>query len=159
MCIYWRWVSIILVCGAIGLPGPAFAEDTVIPAASNAIPANDGPLPIYLGVSPPANGFPANFWSSGAYRLMPALELYSQIEPAAVDARYRPRLANRTRTTNSANGLHVTKFEGPGALVKVPLGVQSVLGGAHPAVWAKVFETMREGCHTNKRRRIWGVHE
>jgi hypothetical protein len=88
MRIYWRWISIIFVCGAIGLPGPAFAEDTVIPAAINAIPANDGPLPIYPGVSLPANGFPANFWSSGAYR-----------------------------------------------------------------------ETTREGCHTNKQRRIWGVHE
>ena len=45
MCIYWRCISIILVCGAIGLPGPAFAEDTVIPAASNAIPANRWPAP------------------------------------------------------------------------------------------------------------------
>jgi hypothetical protein len=69
------------------------------------------------------------------------------------------RLANYTRTTHSANGFHVTKFEGPEALVKVPLGAQSILGGAHPAVWAKVFEPMREGCHTNKWRRLWGVHE
>jgi hypothetical protein len=122
------------VCGAIGLPGPAFAEDTVIRAAINAIPANDGPLPIYPGVSLPANGFPANFWSSGDYRRMPALELYLQDDPATVDAWYRARLPNYTRRTYSANGFHVTKFEGPGALVKV-----STTAGTPMAKYGKTF--------------------
>ena len=141
MCIYCRWMAIILVCGAIGLPGSALAEDTVTTAATDAIPANDGPLPIYPGVSLPANDFPANFWSSGAYRLMPALELFSQDDPATVDAWYRARLANYTRTTYSANGIHVTTFEGPGALVKV-----STTAGTPMAKYGKTFILL----HTDK---------
>jgi hypothetical protein len=62
---------------------------------------------------------PANFWSSGAYREMATLELFTQDGEATVDAWYRPRLRNYTRKTTSYHGHSNATYEGSGGIVKI----------------------------------------
>lgn len=133
MRIYCRSIAIILMSGAISLAGSVLAWETVTTAASDAIPGSDGPLPIYPGVRLP-DEYPANFWTSGLYRQIRSIELYSPDDPATVEAWYRARLAGYTRKTYSRNGFNVTTFEAPGALVKV-----STTAGTELARYGKTF--------------------
>jgi hypothetical protein len=110
---------IIGTSAAVGLPNLALAEEAVRAVVADAVPAQDGALPIYPGVKLPTNDFPGNFWSSGAYREMAFLQLVSQDDQSTVDVWYSKRLGTYTRKTYSLDGHHVTTFEGSGGLVKV----------------------------------------
>ena len=87
-------------------------------AAVAALPTTGGALPIYPGATAPP-GTPANFWSSGAYREMATLELFTQVDEATVDAWYRPRLQNYSRKAISYHGHDNATYEGSGGIVKI----------------------------------------
>jgi hypothetical protein len=105
-------------------------------AAVAALPTTDGALPIYPGVTSPP-GMPANFWSSGAYREMSVLELFTQDDEATVDAWYRPRLKNYARKSISAHGHSSATYDGSGGTVKI-LGTAGEAGEE----WAKYGKTV-----------------
>jgi len=105
-------------------------------AAVAALPATDGALPMYPGVTSPP-GLPANFWSSGAYRKMAVLELFTKDDEASVDAWYRPRLRNYTRTKSSYHGHNLATYEGSAGMVKI----MGTAGGAGEE-WTKYGKTV-----------------